>query len=1199
MIKYRGDDINRILFRNKDISIPYYKENLIGLLDFKGFNGRNKRICYNLLNANHKMIFSDNIKTDCIKDCIKLSDNSVNGDVSYVNIDNFSNLMLDDSAVFTIEMDLFIPDVTSSTNTIPCLLFGEKSYMIVQLANNRIKFFCKTPQNDLSPDNHVEINKNIFNDIKNKFITVSFTLDQSVKKLKMYIDGVLVSVGEDLNSTLSDNTTGYSNKIGFGNIAGWRSNCNIYSLRVYNRILTTDIMKSNHDIFINRFDTACVPDGLMLDVRAEDKIWEDGDKLFIKDHSPSKNNMYCPQYSPVKQSTLNKYFHFNRQINHDEHFSSTGRYVLPKKSFTIETMFSIDFRDGYNGILGYNQYKEYGFMLIHNKDYIFIAFSTTTNETLYYSVHAFEPYKKYHMSIRYDHDASLIKTIINGETRDIKIRDYNPNRILDFKIGSCYQYSSFRGRINFCRVYNRLLSEDELKVNADKDIQKYLHLNIPTERLICDFDGRKPPVKTENPLVQRWVDSQNSNIYCECDAQNGNTFTWHRDEFAYEFTGNNNGKCVINSNNPVFTVAMYTKVVDSDISNKWRMVFNTSNLGYIGSLIKIANNGVGKFSTSGDIIQTEDVRIDQYNHICMVFDTETMTKKLYLNGRLQGQTKITSVDSINMEWFAHGYIDSGETLQNCRHRKTSIYAKELTEDEVLDHYNFCKYVLDNNEYSCNNKLLINIDAHDKPFYKDDRYLFHNRVDSNASGYMITPEDTEVYDTSSISIKTDIDISSSSLVVPDTNLSNSLLREFSISIRYKATNSNNTSGTCILSKGDSNNRFTIYAENGSLCVEMFGTATKTVVPDFVVQNNTMYNIDLTFKNGNCAIYVDGVLKIKWTIENNIFASGDFVLLGSNSDSPYRSDASINIFRVYSVELKPYQVQYNFNKDIERFLWLERSLFSVPNNDTNNNYNEYFIDSLDTIYLHYNSDITTIVIPDDADIKCINIAGCSSLKSIRRVSEPNLGQFDLSDFVLDTLNISECENLTSIKNITLSSDTIPINFLRGVAIEDVSELFADDYKNRIRHIGNNFMNNCNNLKSIKGLFKDCTSLETLGKAFMYGCESLTDVSYTFSGCTSLRYIPELLFAFSPLENASYLFENCSSMRCHLDNKFLLETYSIRDISYMYSGCSSLIGDHINYDKWRYTDMTHTKLSRTRGCYSNCTSLNDYDFISSFIK
>ena len=122
------------------------------------------------------------------------------------------------------------------------------------------------------------------------------------------------------------------------------------------------------------------------------------------------------------------------------------------------------------------------------------------------------------------------------------------------------------------------------------------------------------------------------------------------------------------------------------------------------------------------------------------------------------------------------------------------------------------------------------------------------------------------------------------------------------------------------------------------------------------------------------------------------------------------------------------------------------------------------------------------------------------------------------------------------------------------------------------------------SIKGAFKNCTSLTSIKLRFD---RAFTDMSYLFYGCTSLIKIQANSFT-NGVKYMNYMLYDCHSLKSW-NNDFSKVSTSLIDISYMFSGCSSLTSVDLSL-------YNTNNIKNYEGLFYNCQTLISAD-ISSF--
>jgi surface protein len=121
----------------------------------------------------------------------------------------------------------------------------------------------------------------------------------------------------------------------------------------------------------------------------------------------------------------------------------------------------------------------------------------------------------------------------------------------------------------------------------------------------------------------------------------------------------------------------------------------------------------------------------------------------------------------------------------------------------------------------------------------------------------------------------------------------------------------------------------------------------------------------------------------------------------------------------------------------------------------------------------------------------------------------------------------------------------------------------------------------------LFQNFTKLATINNLHLLDTSNVTNMSYIFSGCSSLTSLDISSFDTSKVTNMSYMFYYCSSLtNLDLSN---LNTSKVTDMSYMFYYCSSLVSlDVSNFDTSQVTNMFSMFY-----CCNNLQTLNVSNF------
>ncbi len=155
----------------------------------------------------------------------------------------------------------------------------------------------------------------------------------------------------------------------------------------------------------------------------------------------------------------------------------------------------------------------------------------------------------------------------------------------------------------------------------------------------------------------------------------------------------------------------------------------------------------------------------------------------------------------------------------------------------------------------------------------------------------------------------------------------------------------------------------------------------------------------------------------------------------------------------------------------------------------------------------------------------------------------------------------------------------------APEDCRALFWDLDNLRSVDFGGCF--HTENCRSMNGMFRECSSLETLDlRGFDTG--RVTDMGSMFYGCTALTTLDLRSFDTARVEDMSFMFYGCSSLwKLNLGSGF--RTGQVATMRSMFNSCSALEKlDLSGFDTGRVNDMSYL--------FSSCSSLQELD-VSSF--
>ena len=1172
MIKYRGEEVKRVMFRGKEISIPYIRDGLVSMVDFKDYDGTKKTNTVDLISGK-----AVQISTNKSKKCLDISSKTTDVSITSAEIVNVIK-----SRTTTIQQDIFVNhdmSLNSHPNTFFTFSIGGYFYVNLYTYTGKLELYSRPLSGNASQITYNIENFNI-DDYYAKFITVSLVFDDTSIKLYMGDNKILEgSMPSNMFEYISSNIIYL-----FAGSGGWNRKCILYNSRIYNRALSLEEIRANNKVFTKRFNIRYVPTGLILDLRAEDKFTVDGDYTFWKDNSIYENHFCCLSTSAPKQSTIDKYISFNNtpMVN--------TNCIFPKESFTVEInldgLEAVDSSSTHKGICGDATWSS-GFVIRHftnNTIMLHLPNSTTFENKIELASNT----RNVCITISYNKDTRTLSCYRNGAIVKTVTVEYFASYNNTITIGGGWE--RFVGQIKSFRIYNRVLSNKEIEINYSEDKRVYIDNNIPTAGLVCDFDGRIPPTKSSSASIDYWNDASANNNKCECQTDK---YSWDNG-YMYNFNGGTlNGLCRLGTNeiSSSSTIIIYAK--RRKIGSAYDMLFGINDSGQ-GGYISFMYDAitVNYFMNSGsqpnNLADTRKFKDEHMYHIAISVDKTNNKRIVYVNG----EEVVSALNDVNLTEkiynLCHGYASvSGTSISAvCSHSKTSVYNRCLSQQEILQHYKFCSKTFQQYSYSGNNNLIYNIDGYDTPVSVDGgRVNIINRCGPN-DAYISTLTNTNIYDLYTKSIK--LYKENEPVVIPNVLSGNQ--KQFTISMRFKYTETKNDSVFCILSKRlSSAEGMLLYVDSANVVkFDLFNSSLRTNL--FNLSIGETCSIDLAYNDGLLKIYKNGNFIKSVIYDTKVWNQDPIIIFGENR-FPYRTSGEINCFRVYNRALKDNEILNNYNCDMIRFQPLSTAInYMMANTTIDVVPNVYTVES-ENIYLVGNNDVETIIVPDNIDLKSIDIRNCSKLKTIKRESSDTEG-VNLLPYSLDYFNIQDCPLINKIKYVNINTDTIPDNFLNGVGIENTIDLFTSDCISRIKVVGKNFMNYCDNLIDVSDLFMG-SSVEVVYQNMFNNCKSLSKANNLFKD-SKLKSIPENVFIGTPVKYLKSAFENCIDMSGNIYNNFLLENVDIVDISLLFANCSKITGTFINFDKWRYETVTHSKLGNVKSCYKGCTSLEDFDTI-----
>ena len=177
-------------------------------------------------------------------------------------------------------------------------------------------------------------------------------------------------------------------------------------------------------------------------------------------------------------------------------------------------------------------------------------------------------------------------------------------------------------------------------------------------------------------------------------------------------------------------------------------------------------------------------------------------------------------------------------------------------------------------------------------------------------------------------------------------------------------------------------------------------------------------------------------------------------------------------------------------------------------------------------------------------------------------------------------SSTQTLTFKENV---GETLPSN---SVVVEDkmkVADIKRNFENGTIVHIVFDKSFSSYTPTSLYNFFAYLTKLETITGLEYLNTEKVTDMSYMFSGCSSLTSLDVTHFNTENVTNMSFMFSNCSALTSLDVTKF--NTANVTDMSNMFLGCSKLTSLDV-------TNFNTEKVTVMNGMFSSCPKLTSLD-------
>ena len=170
-------------------------------------------------------------------------------------------------------------------------------------------------------------------------------------------------------------------------------------------------------------------------------------------------------------------------------------------------------------------------------------------------------------------------------------------------------------------------------------------------------------------------------------------------------------------------------------------------------------------------------------------------------------------------------------------------------------------------------------------------------------------------------------------------------------------------------------------------------------------------------------------------------------------------------------------------------------------------------------------------------------------------------------------SNCEKIEAISLPNFSKKLIGICGYTQKSPIDRPFIEINGMFEKCRNLTNLNLSNIDmsNIRDTEYMFYDCRKLNNIGLAFLKNTQKVKNMSYMFSGCSSLTSLDLTPLDTQNVTNMGYMFSGCSGLT-GLDLT-PLNTQNVMNMSWMFSGCSGLTSlDLTPLDTQNVTDMEY---------------------------
>ena len=311
------------------------------------------------------------------------------------------------------------------------------------------------------------------------------------------------------------------------------------------------------------------------------------------------------------------------------------------------------------------------------------------------SIEEINIFKYYSVSLTYD--GNTLKLYLNGILQNeinivgkIKAPDYSTSVILGANpVGNKSEDSYFVGIISSSRIYDRALTKEEIEKNYNVDKKKYFKLvDFKIDSEIAK-NGLPVYYNLNKNLGFKYINNINFIRNLVSNQYNGIFYNSRIDNKSILFTGNNS-YLKIGDIKPEFVTYEVVFEANNIANSDQHIISNTESGGCGLRLIYNKLHTVCHINGSYQDIFSKEIEKDRKYYASITYDGNTL--KLYLNGILQSEKTVSgtikspkSGTNLMLSYDPYdGYYFNGKIYS------TRVYNRGLTENEILNNYNFDK-----------------------------------------------------------------------------------------------------------------------------------------------------------------------------------------------------------------------------------------------------------------------------------------------------------------------------------------------------------------------------------------------------------------------------------------------------------------------------------------------------------------------------